>query len=643
MPVPYDRKTLENMKRSDLQKICKDHGIKANLKSEALVDLLLDTQQPPKPVNRAPEPKRASSLRVVSRSTTGSRMRSGGTVIVHDTDEEEDQLAGSNEEQEPAPLEASAVPTSRTRKAKETQYRLGVGRPVTAGGTGPRAITKSVSVSREKRIKGSRSVKPSEEAIREEDEELDDAAEAGPSNSTITGSSMQTATVDVPPVSEGVSEQVKSHVSQVIHPLQDHIRTLQADLQQATIQSAEVPAMKAKVDALIAEVESLRAQVTLTNELRAEVAMLRGTMSAMNISRENDAYSRTQSEKSAGKARATDGGSGLSPDSKTIQPSSSTLGKRQRDSPDSNIVDAEQPHAYSEKELGKKGLRPTKKRVKLSRDDQATSSLQHHTPEREDIGDIDEDGVIITPAPPAPPFTVFSGPEEPPEMYIDPPLPDTRLSDLFVIPSSGSTPPSGNGTGPVTSTANGTENTQQSSTFSFSFTNPAFHPVTSTPAAPYGMTSPSFYAEPPISPTPGAADPSGGYIERAGGRRERNDLFNPHGGPRRPRSAAGPSRPRSRQSRTTTPAVENGCVEPSALLRTPTTLSTVPEMDSMTTPPASSNEVGVGLGMSGIPETPALPMKRTMYGTELEGDTRFGDFGVEGVATGFWTGTAPRF
>jgi hypothetical protein len=29
-------------------------------------------------------------------------------------------------------------------------------------------------------------------------------------------------------------------------------------------------------------------------------------------------------------------------------------------------------------------------------------------------------------------------------------------------------------------------------------------------------------------------------------------------------------------------------------------------------------------------------MKKTMYGTELDGDTRFGDFGVEGVASGFW-------
>jgi hypothetical protein len=31
-------------------------------------------------------------------------------------------------------------------------------------------------------------------------------------------------------------------------------------------------------------------------------------------------------------------------------------------------------------------------------------------------------------------------------------------------------------------------------------------------------------------------------------------------------------------------------------------------------------------------------VKKTMYGTELDGDSRFGDFGVEGVASGFWAG-----
>ncbi|KAH9937551.1 uncharacterized protein B0H18DRAFT_201382 [Fomitopsis serialis] len=70
------------MKRTDLQKLCKDQGIKANLKSEALVDLLLDTMQPPRrqphPVfHPAPpaQPRRASSLRISSRSSHGSRLR----------------------------------------------------------------------------------------------------------------------------------------------------------------------------------------------------------------------------------------------------------------------------------------------------------------------------------------------------------------------------------------------------------------------------------------------------------------------------------------------------------------------------------------------------------------------------------------
>jgi hypothetical protein len=61
----------------------------------------------------------------------------------------------------------------------------------------------------------------------------------------------------------------------------------------------------------------------------------------------------------------------------------------------------------------------------------------------------------------------------------------------------------------------------------------------------------------------------------------------------------------------------------------------------------SSNLVAAGLGLTMVrtgsstdpmnhPEPP--PAKRTMYGTELEGETRFGDFGVEGVASGFWSG-----
>jgi hypothetical protein len=44
MPPLPSRKELESLKRPDLQKLCKDYGVKANLKSDALIELLLDTK-----------------------------------------------------------------------------------------------------------------------------------------------------------------------------------------------------------------------------------------------------------------------------------------------------------------------------------------------------------------------------------------------------------------------------------------------------------------------------------------------------------------------------------------------------------------------------------------------------------------------
>ena len=58
---------------------------------------------------------------------------------------------------------------TRTRKANESQYRLGFGHPVTAGGSGACAVTKSVSTSRRlKRAKSSMAVVPPEATITED-------------------------------------------------------------------------------------------------------------------------------------------------------------------------------------------------------------------------------------------------------------------------------------------------------------------------------------------------------------------------------------------------------------------------------------------------------------------------------------------
>ena len=96
-------------------------------------------------------------------------------MIVHDTDEEDEATTQpkSDASKIPQPVVQQRVaqppppPVTRTRKAKETQLRLGVGRPKVAGGVGARAVTKSFSVPKNnKRV--SKSVKISEAVIPEE-------------------------------------------------------------------------------------------------------------------------------------------------------------------------------------------------------------------------------------------------------------------------------------------------------------------------------------------------------------------------------------------------------------------------------------------------------------------------------------------
>lgn len=100
-----------------------------------------------------------------------SRSTRTSSMIVHDLEGDEEEPVGGAEEEERMQPGVQEVPSSpplpRIRKAKETQFRLGVGRPLAAGGKGARAVTKSVSASKAKKGKGSRSVKPSEATIEE--------------------------------------------------------------------------------------------------------------------------------------------------------------------------------------------------------------------------------------------------------------------------------------------------------------------------------------------------------------------------------------------------------------------------------------------------------------------------------------------
>jgi len=199
-------------------------------------------------------------------------------------------------------------------------------------------------------------------------------------------------------------------------------------------------------------------------------------------------------------------------------------------------------------------------------------------------------------------FTIFSGPDEADGYvsYIDPPPPTNHLPDFFTSSPDNTNQGSNGGT----QTVHAAEN---QNLFGFNFL-----PMSSTPMHPmYPLTMPNFpYPEAPTSPSPAGTERT----------------FHPFGmPPTRPRSGANHSRPGSRQD-----GDGSGTINPAAL--------TGRQQDP------SSNDIAAGLGMTAVPArlggsaAAASSAKRTMYGTELDGDTRFGDFGIEGVATGFWAG-----
>ncbi|RDX56012.1 hypothetical protein OH76DRAFT_1468474 [Lentinus brumalis] len=680
MPPPLDREMLKAMKRADLQRICKDYGIKANLKTEALIELLVDTTQAARP-----PPQRAPSTRIASRTTANPRIRGSSTssVIIHDTDEEDNGVASdqftSGLSAPPSETSVAPVPPTRTRRAKDTQYKLGVGRPTVAGGQEPDPAQSEMPEAgpsgtiHEPLPAEPPAIPPHMSPLRMPDP-LEHMTEP-------LGLAMLPVTLP------DTSEQLKAYINNLVAPLQTQVQLLQAELQSRSSQAADFNMLAAQLRSLQMEVDSLRPQVALVPQLQAEVNQLRQVVSL--LAQTSTGMVSAPSEKSLGKARASDEGAsgttvGVGSSHMTpavpqgVFPSlpQSLLGKRQRDMNDSHltdVVEAGDEDNYGQEDLERPVVRSPKKRAKLSNYERRPSERSSGEPVRGTPANLDGDEEAGLRG-----FTIFQGPEEPLESYEDPPPPTTHLSDLFPFdPDSGQiTPPNASGAIPRPLGADENAPNQLPTNFNFSFNTSLFHPVTSTP---FGLNLPSFtYPEPPASPTPAA--PSGGFVERAGGRIERNDLFNPLRRPSqtlaqaltpvRPRSAAsrpasraapaGPSQPQTQ--RLTPPAGAAAAINPSALMATPE-LSAVSEAEEGPSVPsaarangsgmhgflqrtASSTEVGMQLGMSSTlplpPETPGGPVRRTMYGTELDSDTRFGDFGVEGVASGFWAGLARR-
>lgn len=163
-----------------------------------------------------------------------------------------------------------------------------------------------------------------------------------------------------------------------------------------------------------------------------------------------------------------------------VSPPKSSLGKRRRDldrSGNATGADSEQ-----DGKSPRKALRPPRKKTKLNPGDiEIASDPESDAASDEDQASLGDDVETAQPIRRAPAFTVFSGPEEPPEPSeaSDGGPPTTHLSDLFG--STATTPPNGVTPSVPTSTAYGAENRVPATgnAFSITFANSIFRPMTS--------------------------------------------------------------------------------------------------------------------------------------------------------------------
>ena len=290
-----------------------------------------------------------------------------------------------------------------------------------------------------------------------------------------------------------------------------------------------------------------------------------------------------------------------------------TLGKRHRDSTPGNITGVAEGDGNEIPEGNLTG-RHTRKRQKLGSRvlaAQGDDGLQRGaevegTEEREDEGAPEPNLRVAH-------FTVYTEASPTPatapnSSYIDLPPPPELLPEFYPPPPANR---------PITSTANASENQSQthdyhSNPFTFSFVPP--HP--STPMYPISMTNRFPFPEAPTSPTPTRHGAAGGGDFLGFGMTDK-------------------LRPKTGAMTASGSGSSAGFVEPAALMR-PT--------EKIGECRVTSHDIATGLGLTTVrtsatdPEGhDALPtVKKTMYGTELDGDSRFGDFGVEGVASGFW-------
>ena len=100
-------------------------------------------------------PSRATSMIIRGMDEKDGKSKRHGHADNGGTDLQERSIPVPSRHQ----LSSAAAPPIRAPKAKELQRRLGVGKPIAAGGAGPRTVTRSTTLSKGKQTKPGRALK----------------------------------------------------------------------------------------------------------------------------------------------------------------------------------------------------------------------------------------------------------------------------------------------------------------------------------------------------------------------------------------------------------------------------------------------------------------------------------------------------
>ncbi|VDB86499.1 unnamed protein product [Peniophora sp. CBMAI 1063] len=607
------REDLKRMRRTELQRLSKTYGIRANLKTEELVELLASESERavhPVPTPTIPVNSRSVPSRVGSR--TRPRLQSNNTIVQHDDTDATDDGALT-----PVPLPESEVapspvtttgPATRTRKAKNTQLRLGVGRPTAAGGPGPRAVTRADSQPKVKRAKPSRVGRPAEEPIAEEQPQDVDAVItpiAGPSQTRELRA--RTTEISIVTLPEDARAHIRQVVEEQVQPLLSTVAALRQELDEsATAHRKEVDALRKRVDDLTSEVESCRRQAHSLEGLRSTVEQM--TIDTHPARKSSEPFPESMkfglpsrgSQPPISQPTHAEYRSGpiieFPPPPSTKKSSKEqgyyALGKRRRpladEVPSSTPVAGPSRLPIVESRETLEGPHPHK-RLRLDSTVERGLTLPAYEPPQDP--DVEPGGI------PAPqPFTIYAGPEEEESLDAMNAQSTDRDFDSFDAPQVHARVG-----GPVTSTAHALENQRQ--TFPFSglggglVPGTTMTPDTHAPVPAAGQTDDSPvvnhfpFPAAPHSPTPAPTSRIGG-------------------GPR-----AGSSQPTIRMSVEPTPA-------PAPHPATPPSTFTHPHTFGL-----GANGMQYSAIAAALQQTP--PAHRTLYGTEVGQDTRFGDFGFD--------------